>query len=277
MKRMMDLKERELRQLSAYLDGELDPKEASRLEMRLKADPQLQKALSELDGTRKLVSSLPQIRPPRNFMLTPEMAGIQRKRSLYPVFRLATVVAAVAFTVLIGTDTFLRFGTGAMRAADQPPQAAEVVVEREVEKVVEEVEEMPLEAAAEPEMEAAQDTLGVEQPRASIAEVTEAFAGEGIEPTMTESVINEVEPTPDGTLMPPGVSLPSTTPTMGEGEAPSEIEPMVPSLQPTSIPSLTPEPDETRFTIEPIRAAEIGLGVLAVILGAVTIILRRQR
>jgi anti-sigma factor RsiW len=279
VKHLNDLKERDLAKLSAYLDGELDPKEASRLEVRLKDDPQLLEVLSELDGTRKLVGSLPQIRPPRNFTLTPEMVGIHPQRSIFPVFRLATIVAAVAFAVLVGADTFFSFSKGMMGAPEAVSEAVEVTVVMEAEKVVEApaAEEAPLEAAGEPEMEAAQDTLGVESPSASIAEVTEVFVEEGIEPTLTELPANKVELAPDATQPAPGEILPYTTPTLGAQRAVIETQPVSPSPQATTIPTLGREPGIPQKTVDPIRVAEVGVGVLAVILAVVTFILRKQR
>jgi len=275
VKRMMDLKDRDVKQLSAYLDGELNPKEASRLELRLKDDPQLQQVLRELNRTKQLIGSLPQIRPPRNFTLTPEMVGIKQKRSLYPVFRFATVVAAVAFAVLVGTDAFLRSGTGIMLTADQ---MVEVTHEVQVEKLAEApaFEESPAMEAAEPAMEAPLGAVGEEQPLASVAEDTDVFETEGVEVSVTEEAANRVELMPSGTPMPPSDSLTVPTPTLEEWRGPTETQPAVPSPLPTSSLVITTEPEVPRSTLEPIRATEVGLGVLAVILGVVTFILRRR-
>jgi hypothetical protein len=275
VKHMMDLKYRDLKQLSAYLDGELNPKESSRLELRLKDNPQLQQALGELDRTRRLINSLPQIRPPRNFTLTPEMVGIKQKHNFYPVFRFATVVAAVAFAVLVGTDTFLRSGTGRMLAADQ---MVEVTHEVQVEKLAQAppLEDSPVMEAAEPAVEAPQEALGAEKPLASMAEDTETFEAEGEGISVTEEAANRVELLPSGTPMPPSDVLPVPTPTLEEWRGPTETQPAVPTRQPTSPPVIAAEPEVPKSSVEPMRAAEVGLGVLAVILGAVTFILRRQ-
>jgi hypothetical protein len=276
---MTELKKRDLRQLSAYLDGELNPKESARLEARIEADPQLREALRDLDRTRKLLRSLPQVRPPRNFTLTPEMAGIQQSRSLYPVFRFATVVAAVALVVLVGADAFFSAGTGMMRAPETIDETVEVAAEVEAEKLAEAplAQEVPAEEAAEPELESAQDALGVEEPRASVAEETAVYqAGEG-EMTPTEESINRLEMVPEETAIPPSEPLPYITPTLEGWTAPTEIQPIIPSPHPTSTPIYEHEIDVSRGAMDPVRTAEVGLGVLAVVLAVVTFILRRQR
>jgi negative regulator of sigma E activity len=276
---MTELRERDLKQLSAYLDGELNPKESARLETRLKADPHLREALRDLDGTRKLLRSLPQVRPPRNFTLSPEMAGIQQRRSFYPIFRFATVVAAVALVVLVGADAFFSSGAGMMRAPEAIFETVEVAAEMEAEKLAEAPlpQEAPVEEMGEPELESAQDTLGAEEPRASVAEETVVYHAEEGEITSTEEPINEVELIPDSTTVPPSGLPPYITPTLEGWTAPTEIQPIVPSPHPTSTPALGLEPGVVQREIDPVRTVEVGLGVLTAVLAVVTIILRRQR
>lgn len=276
---MTELRERDLKQLSAYLDGELNPKESARLETRLKADPHLQEALRDLDGTRKLLRSLPQVRPPRNFTLSPEMAGIQQRRSLYPIFRFATVVAAVALVVLVGADAFFSTGMGMMRAPEAIVETVEVAAEMEAEKLAEAplAQEAPVEEMGEPEMESAQDALGAEEPRANVTEEAEAFIVEEGEMTATEEKINEVELIPEETTIPPSELPPYITPTLEGWTAPTEIQLIVPSPHPTSTPARGHEPGIVRREMDPVRTAEVGLGVLTAVLAVVTIILRRQR
>lgn len=89
---------RDLENLSAYLDGQLDSKESTRLESRLKSDPELESALRDLRSARGILRQLPSRKAPRNFTLTRQMAGLKPPlpRS-YPLIRFATVFAAVLF------------------------------------------------------------------------------------------------------------------------------------------------------------------------------------
>ena len=67
---------REWEALSAYLDGQLPAKERTRLETQLNQAPELRSALEDLRRTRSVLRSQPKVRAPRNFTLTPEMAGL---------------------------------------------------------------------------------------------------------------------------------------------------------------------------------------------------------
>lgn len=63
----------DLMALSAYLDGALDPPERSSLERRLATEPLLRAELESLHDTVNLVKSLPRLKAPRDFTLTPAM------------------------------------------------------------------------------------------------------------------------------------------------------------------------------------------------------------
>ncbi|MCQ3932203.1 MAG: hypothetical protein DPW16_17270 [Chloroflexi bacterium] len=63
----------DLMALSAYLDGALDPPERSSLERRLATEPLLRAELDSLRDTVNLVKSLPRLKAPRDFTLTPAM------------------------------------------------------------------------------------------------------------------------------------------------------------------------------------------------------------
>ena len=90
--------------LSAYLDNQLNDKERNRLEMQLQGNLELRQALEEMRRTRTILRHAPRLRAPRNFTLTPNMAGRrQDSRALpgaYPVLQLASVLATVFFFVV---------------------------------------------------------------------------------------------------------------------------------------------------------------------------------
>ena len=119
---------REWEALSAYLDGQLPAKERTRLETQLNQAPELRSALEDLRRTRSVLRSQPKVRAPRNFTLTPEMAGLKarpvRRAPAYPFFRLASALAGFLFLlVLVGDLTGLpsRLGLG---GAAQPELVA---------------------------------------------------------------------------------------------------------------------------------------------------------
>jgi len=94
---------RDLEQLSAYLDGQLSQSSQARLELRIKSDPGLASALEELRQTRAFLRRTPHRRSPRNFTLTPGMAGIRPPvPRLIPVLSWASAVAMLFFIFTLG-------------------------------------------------------------------------------------------------------------------------------------------------------------------------------
>ena len=108
--------------LSTYLDGELPPSQAARLEQRLTEDPQARRLLADLERTRQAVGALPRQQAPaelaqqiqlqleRESLLTSadahaEIAGrnhlrLRRLVAAAAVLALTGAVAAIIYTVL---------------------------------------------------------------------------------------------------------------------------------------------------------------------------------
>lgn len=101
---------RDVEQLNAYLDGELDPTQRPRLESRLGTDPELKSVLDELREARVVLRRLPQRRSPRNFTLTPKMAGVKPPLPrAYPIFRFASAFAAILLFLSYAANYLPRF------------------------------------------------------------------------------------------------------------------------------------------------------------------------
>ena len=101
------MKRRDTELLSAYLDGELKLSDLTKLEARLKTDPELASVLNDIRATRALLRKLPPRKAPRNFTLTRKMVGQNPPLPrTYPIFRLATVVATLLFFFSIGINSF---------------------------------------------------------------------------------------------------------------------------------------------------------------------------
>ncbi len=103
---------RDVEQISAFLDGKLPQDEAARLQMRIVADPELSSVYRQLSQTRTLLRKLPARRAPRNFTLTPKMAGVKAPapRS-FPLFRFVSVFASLLLVL-----TFAANGLGQLTA-----------------------------------------------------------------------------------------------------------------------------------------------------------------
>jgi hypothetical protein len=119
-----ELTPREIEQISAYLDGELNQKEKARLDARLRVEPKLRRGLHELGETRSMLRSLPRKRAPRNFTLTPVMVGARRK-SGFDFFRLtpALSLSSVLATLLLALVLLGDYMTGGLRPVLQVAEA----------------------------------------------------------------------------------------------------------------------------------------------------------
>ena len=129
-------------QLSAYLDSELDEREAVAVEDALGADPALATQLDELRVVRDALGSLGELRAPRPFTIeAPPTAVGHAPGRLELIFRMGAVAAAVAFAVVL-TGDFVglgnegvegwgisrpSFGGGASEQASDAPQALSAV------------------------------------------------------------------------------------------------------------------------------------------------------
>jgi len=118
--------------LSAYLDGELSPRERARLEARLATDPELRERLEGLRRTVALVRGLPQVQAPRNFLLTPAMVAPVRRRPaprrwLAPALTFATTLSALACAAVLMSNLLLSGlgGFGTVAPAAPPREVAQ--------------------------------------------------------------------------------------------------------------------------------------------------------
>lgn len=111
------MKQRDLELLSSYLDGQLSPADATRLEARLLVEPDLRSVLRDLRSARTMLRQLPMRKAPRNFRLTPKMVGKNPPLPrAYPAFRFTSALA----TILL----FLSFGLNVLRPALATAQPA---------------------------------------------------------------------------------------------------------------------------------------------------------
>ncbi len=93
--------------LSAYLDNALNPRERQRLESQFQTRPDMRAALDDLRQTRLLLRQTPVLRVPRNFTLSPEMAGLRtRPARVYPLFQWAFTLASLFFILVFAGDLF---------------------------------------------------------------------------------------------------------------------------------------------------------------------------
>ena len=210
--------------LSAYIDGELSPRERVRLEERLAADPELRQRLEGLRRTVALVRELPQVRAPRNFLLTPAMVAPTRprpalRRWLAPALTFATAVSGLLCVVTL-TASLLAHGPSLGGAGAPAPPPGEAALEETVEQEGEPLAFAPtapreVAGAEESEavVEATEEAQRAEQP--TVGMVAPAEGG-----TPFTKTVRPVEgPIPPAALpTPTGELLPSPTPPSGQAD-----------------------------------------------------------
>lgn len=97
---------RDVEKISAYLDGQLPEAERRRLTARLESDPQLAAVAEDLRQARALLRQTPCRRVPRNFVLTPHMAGVKPPvPRIIPVMRFASAFAAFLLFTVFAVNT----------------------------------------------------------------------------------------------------------------------------------------------------------------------------
>lgn len=229
--------------LSAYLDRELSPSQMAQVEARLQTESDLKDLLVELRRTRQVLRSLPVMRAPRNFTLTPEMAGIQPRREnklalWFNRLRLSSALAAILLVLVLMGD----FLTGLTPL----PLVSQMTTDS-----------MPAqELSSEMLPEAAEDMeRALEMPAEGMQSESEALA----EP-QEEELVETPLPTPMPQRPPP---FPFGGLGGGGGDGPA--------------PQATPEPlmtaDQLRTVV---RVSEIGLALAAVITALIAWLLRRR-
>jgi hypothetical protein len=272
-----ELSRRDWERLSAYLDGQLSPREHARLVARLEEDADLRTALENLRTTREALRSLPSLKAPRNFTLSPEMVSQPKQKSmpLVPIFRLASVLASLLFVIVVIGDVLgLGRGVGLMQPAMEAP-VAEMLVEEEQEEVVgvaapteTAIAEDAAEEAREGEAEKAAEEVEMPQAEAYVEEEEAEDQAPALEAEATS---------PQATATPLATASETTTPT----QTPSPTFPPTETFTPlpTSTPEVvaTPEADIGLPRFSPIRLLEIFLAFLAIVSAGMAFLLRRRK
>lgn len=103
--------------ISGYIDDVLSDTQKESVGKRILIDPAFKQAVDELVYTKRMLQSLPKIRAPHNFTLSPEKVKKTLRRQWFqPAWGMASAVSAV-LTVIIFASTYLLPGLSASRAA----------------------------------------------------------------------------------------------------------------------------------------------------------------
>ena len=278
------LSNRDLERLSAYLDGALSEKEASRLEARLREEPTLQQALQELKKTAQMVASLSEISLPRSFTLTPEMVGIRDRPRIYPVMRLATALATFAFFAVVGIDAITNF---ALNGALAPASKEQVAMEAPAPAAD------TLATGATPVEGLDLEEYRIEQEEVAASEIAAEAENEmdRAAPSGVLGLTEETQPLVPQEGKTEAPELPGTPTSVASGTAGGELAVDAVEAEPEPTPTIeiqptyTPMPTSTsiplRGTVQPeqrsiLRVAEFGLGGVALLLAGLTLWIARK-
>jgi hypothetical protein len=307
---MTRISSRDWEALSAYLDGQLAPKERSRLEKKLQASADLRAAMEELRRTRAVLRSQPRLRAPRNFTLTPEMAGLRKPASrsapFSAYFGLASALASALFVVVLLVDLLGGTRMAAPMAKFSSTQAVALQEAPSGERAASEEVEAPAAEAPSPAIEMAAPAQEESQSPTPTGELLEAL--EAVDPTLEAEMQTETATAPGAGEMPAQQATPAAVVPEGypaplletdTGLAGPASEPLLPA--PTDTPPAIPTPapagsiedeapayppagsqaaDQAFEPASPVvrttlRLLEIGLALLAIGAGLVWFFLRR--
>ena len=263
--------------ISAYLDGQLSPREQAQLEARLRREPALHAELEALDRTRSLLKAAPHYRAPRNFTLTPEMAGIPERSPgfLFGLTRLAFTLTTIMFLVaLVGNFTFQGLG------GSQPEETTAFSAEGDPAMA-------PLEEAA-PAGESAADSGPMEDPGTERVQPTEDVEMESMESGENPDEIQALAPPTEESLSIAEETGPAEEPAGGGGPEPTlEADATVEETLDTAVadaaeteplPAGADEdfPNEAPERINPWSIFTVLTGAAALLSGALTLAMRRR-
>ena len=264
----MNLSNRDWEILSAYMDGQLSSGKRAQLEARMQANPELRAALDELAQTRAMLRSLPRLKAPRSFRLTPEMVGQKQPRRMYPYFQFASAISSLLLVlVLLGDFLGIGLQAGLPQMSSQAPDVSlttEVMLESAPESLV---MEMPVEEPASV-MKAATNEEGQ-------LEDTELFQEERVAGAVPAEPDAEAEAYP---VVPPAPGEAAPALMMEAAEAPSEAT--VAADMPAPVPQVAePEMDQpdpsAREGYSSLRILQISLALLTLVTGLLAVYLRR--
>jgi len=114
--------------VSAYLDNASSPRERTKIEARLAADPELRRILQEFKYTRHLLRAMPVRKAPRNFTLSAAKVPVRPQRFfLAPVLNFTAAAAALLLVVVFAGSNLISGFLGRQTASEaMSPMAASV-------------------------------------------------------------------------------------------------------------------------------------------------------
>jgi hypothetical protein len=201
--------------LSAYIDGELSPKEQARVEKHLAQCADCAQNLHTLRQTVALLGQLSPVTVPRAFTIRPAQVAQRDRffqtRRTYAYLRAATALATVLFAVVLAGDVFLTDLAPYLAPASEPQ-----VVEREM--LMEKVEAETVVVEVEKEVIAEREVLVTVEVEKEVVVEKEVLITVEVEKEMAvEKAVEAEAPTEVPALESKPAHAPTPSPAAAEG------------------------------------------------------------
>lgn len=181
-------------ELSAYLDGQLAPRQKAKLAAALTRDAALQRRLDALRRTVALLQTYPLRESPRNYLLTPALVRDPqrqiRRRPTLLWLRMATALSTAAFVIVVGLQLasggMMNMLPAAQKAMEMPTESPAVMEAEELAPEEETAfESLAVPSAAPTEVPAATEETVFGSEKEAEPESAPSPAGEIVEETST--------------------------------------------------------------------------------------------
>lgn len=189
-----------MRDLSAYVDGELEPRQAERLERHLSVCQECQQELRSLRETKQLLRSLPQRALARSFVLSPALAKDRGRYRLWnsSFVALRGVAAALSLVLVLLLSGHAVLSTRAtkllMASSAQPNLASEPVSAQQAPTGGTAPNGPVVEAPAQPGTEPNQQAVAPLRAMAAEQPTAKTQSAPGQPTTASEEAAAQVEP-----------------------------------------------------------------------------------
>lgn len=278
--------------LSAYLDGELDPREKVRVEALLQSNPQAKEVYESLVRTKAVLRSAPLRKVPRNFTLS--TAIVQQPRRplvLIPALRFSSVLATLVAVWMFVSQLLPGMATRPMTASE-PVMESQTITETETMRILavpESSQETPpvvyWDGPPPPAMGMGGGggiTPGCPDAFCGVAAdfPYEEGRGGGIEETfkaqgLPESRSGNIQLNPIPTQVEP-LPLEGSGPVLGVRPPEEQGKTLfTPDLSPATLPP-APQSEQERGMIRPAWLAAAGFAILAIALWLLSILLKQK-
>ena len=182
--------------LSSYVDGQVSPVEAARVESHLTSCDECQRDLDNMRATVGLLNAMPELELPRSFLLTAEPEPVRSSWAVQWGGALATAAAAAVFLALVAGDMTGVFEQTGLTVRDEAASVAATAVEAEM-AVAADTAAAPTAASAAAEPESGPDVVPQVALESDLAEGSDDSAADDADTADTGAAVAMAAPAPE--------------------------------------------------------------------------------